>query len=219
MRLDRNLGERRVAVRTNVNIGCGMTPTPGWKNFDNSPSLRLAAYPKLAGVLHRLGLINARQMDYIRFCQQTSISWADATSRIPVPDGTADIVYTSHVVGYFDHRQVRYFFSEARRALKKGGKIRLALPSSEENITLADHDEGRFTPAKEGWRTHLRRHWVGSGSHKWVYGSALISTLLTESGFDEVTLVPAGETTLSDPGALNLREREGYSVYLEATAV
>ena len=35
-----------------VNVGCGRTPTPGWLNFDNSPSVRLAHLP--------LGLVLSR---------------------------------------------------------------------------------------------------------------------------------------------------------------
>ncbi|HEY6786858.1 MAG TPA: hypothetical protein VI365_06065 [Trebonia sp.] len=27
-----------------VNVGCGATPTPGWVNFDNSMSIRMARY-------------------------------------------------------------------------------------------------------------------------------------------------------------------------------
>ena len=31
-----------------LNIGCGMAPTPGWLNYDNSPSVWLARWPVLA---------------------------------------------------------------------------------------------------------------------------------------------------------------------------
>ncbi len=59
-----------------VNIGCGRTTTTGYKNLDNSLSLRLAKVPFLAGLLKRLRLIKKPQYDYIEFAQLTTWSLA-----------------------------------------------------------------------------------------------------------------------------------------------
>ena len=36
-----------------INVGCGMTPTPGWTNYDNSLSVKLARRPILASFATR----------------------------------------------------------------------------------------------------------------------------------------------------------------------
>jgi hypothetical protein len=40
-----------------LNVGCGLSPTPGWLNFDNSPSVRVAGWPVLSSVLAGLGFL------------------------------------------------------------------------------------------------------------------------------------------------------------------
>jgi len=44
-----------------VNIGCGPNPIPGWVNFDNSLSVRLAAFPVVVPLLNRLGFLGEGQ--------------------------------------------------------------------------------------------------------------------------------------------------------------
>ena len=60
-----------------ANVGCGMTPTRGWRNFDNSFSLRLARHGALASLAGRLGLVSGEQRQFIEFCRRERIEWAD----------------------------------------------------------------------------------------------------------------------------------------------
>jgi hypothetical protein len=41
-----------------VNVGCGTAPTPGWTNFDNSLSVRIARFPTLSVALRGLRLLS-----------------------------------------------------------------------------------------------------------------------------------------------------------------
>lgn len=51
--------------------------------------------------------------------------------------------------------------------------------------------------------------------HKWMYdGKSMKEYIETHSSFDDIVL-PAGETTIKGKMGINLREREGESVYLE----
>jgi hypothetical protein len=53
-------------------------------------------------------------------------------------------------------------------------------------------------------------------SDRWMYDAASLMRLLERHGFRDAKELPPGETTIPDPGALNLREREEESVYVEA---
>ena len=51
-------------VRMRINVGCGSTPTPGWENFDNSPSVLLARVPHAGRLLFAAHIIGERQRDH-----------------------------------------------------------------------------------------------------------------------------------------------------------
>ena len=63
----------------------------------------------------------------------------------------------------------------------------------------------------------LRDAFNGPRHHLWLYDEASLSSLLTRHGFHNATALPAGSTTLKQPGALNLWERMAESIYVEAT--
>ena len=52
--------------------------------------------------------------------------------------------------------------------------------------------------------------------HLWMYDEISILKLISKVGFLSPIILKAGETTISDPGALKLNEREDQSLYIEA---
>jgi hypothetical protein len=63
----------------------------------------------------------------------------------------------------------------------------------------------------------LRIGIVGLRNHAWMYDVEALKRVLTEHGFRGATAMEPGKTTISQPGALDLRERESESIYVEAT--
>src|SRR5262245_39079348 len=117
-----------------INVGCGMTPTKGCLNFDNSFSLWLSTFPRLSHALHKAKFLNQPQMNYIQFCRENQIAWADVTKRIPVSDDSTEVLYSSHMLEHLDRHEVIQFLNEAKRVLVSGGRIRLAVPDLEKHI-------------------------------------------------------------------------------------
>ena len=91
------------------NIGCGQTPTQGWLNFDNSLSLRLSAFPLIVRILDKLGFLDWRQKAFIQFASNNDIMYADATKKIPLPDKSVEILYTSHMAEHLDRAEIKAF--------------------------------------------------------------------------------------------------------------
>jgi len=211
-----------------VNVGCGMSPTEGWINFDNSFSIKLATFPVLASCLYRAGLIGQAQMAYIRFCQEHTIRWADATRHLPLADASAEVLYSSHMLEHLDRREAAGFLSEARRVLAPGGIIRVAVPDIEKfvDMYLRSKDADAFVES-----THLSTHrprrlaeklrvlFVGLRHHQWMYDGASLCKLLSGSGFQRAQVCEVGSSHIPNPSPLNLREREEESVYVEAVRV
>jgi SAM-dependent methyltransferase len=210
---------------TRINVGCGSSPTQEWLNFDGSPSVRLASRPLLTRLFHSLGLLTEENRRFIAFCRGADIRWANA-ARLPVPSGSADVLYSSHMLEHLDQREAMQFLAEARRVLREGGIIRLAVPDLRRMITdyETDGDADRLVSRSKLAHTRpqtilqkLRWLFVADRSHhRWMYDAESLSLLLAKAGFTHVLVQPAGTTAITNPGDLNLREREDESLYVEA---
>ena len=210
---------------TRVNFGCGQTPTPGWQNFDNSISVRIAALPRPAlAVLLRCG-VSQNQAAMIESSRRSDVRYADAGRRIPLPDASVSVLYSSHMLEHLERSTARHFLGEVRRVLRPGGILRLAVP----NLRLfvedyqATGDGDRFIARTEltkqrrdDLRGKLRYLIAGERHHQWLYDDRSLTKLLLDEGFRDPTVVEPGQTRIPDPGELNLREREDESLYVEA---
>ncbi|MDP4795642.1 MAG: methyltransferase domain-containing protein [Rhodospirillales bacterium] len=208
-----------------VNIGCGMTPTQGWLNFDNSLSVRLAACPVLVRLLGLMRLLGDEQRGYISFCRKHDIAWSDATRHVPLKDASAEVVYSSHVLEHLDRNGAKAFLCEIRRLLVPGGRVRIAVPDLQ--IMIDDYnshgDADRLIadtllaqPQARSWGARIKAMIIGPRHHLWMYDGKSLANLLSRSGFDDVRIMASGETGIANPGELDLNERAAESVYVEA---
>jgi hypothetical protein len=114
---------------------------------------------------------------------------------------------------------------EARRILKKGGIIRLAVPDIKKYIEsynqIKDADsfvESTYmcVASPRSLAQRLSIALVGARHHQWMYDGTSLAKLLSKHRFSKVVVLEPGETTIPDAPSLNLREREEESVYVEA---
>jgi len=207
-----------------VNVGCGATPTPGYVNFDNSLTVRLARWPAATAALHRLHILRDEQIAFARRARADGIRWANAL-RLPLADESCEVVYTSHMFEHLPREAAARFLSEARRVLAKGGWIRIVVPDLEGMVTRYVHDRDAdqlvestllSDPSERNLRGRVRQLVVGDRHHAWMYDARSLVSLLGRAGFVDASAVPPGTTRMPDPGQLELREREGESVFVEA---
>lgn len=207
-----------------VNVGCGATPTPGWINLDSSWTVRLARSRRAFVFLGRLGLIGPEQQAFARVVRERDIRWSDAR-RLPFEESTVHVVYTSHMVEHLTREELSAFLAEAKRVLLPAGVLRIAIPDLALLVRryCEEGDADRFVSSTllaqqrpRGLRARLRAGVVGARHHAWMYDGPSLVKVLGGAGFQSATIVPAGTTTIPDPGALSLRERQDESVYVEA---
>lgn len=208
-----------------VNLGCGTSPIPGFLNFDNSLSVKLASHFLLSKILFKFGLLDSSQMSFIKFCKVNDIKWADATTCIPLSSNSVSVLYSSHMLEHLDKHEAKLFLSEATRVLCPGGLIRLALPDLSK---LIDHynvhkDANKFLdltllchPNPKGFFEKIRTVILGNRHHLWMYDGRSLADLLMMNGFVDAQIMPSGQTNIKDYGFLDLNEREDESVYVEA---
>lgn len=208
-----------------INVGCGQTPTRGWENFDNSLSLRLAKIPFLPTLLHKARILESSQYQFIDFARSNSIEVCDVTKRLPPSDGSVDVLYSSHMLEHLDREEASLFLKEARRVLRSGGIIRLAVPDLNKHVQqyIASENADAFIakthlcqPRPRTIAQRLRILFAGTRHHQWMYDGVSLCRLLLAHGFVNAEVMQAGETKIPAPEPLDLRERLSESVYVEA---
>jgi hypothetical protein len=208
-----------------VNVGCGLSPTPGWLNFDNSLSVRVARWPVVPALLARTGLLAENSAVLTEMARCGNVRFANAAVRIPCADGSVTAVYSSHMIEHLDRGEARAFLAEVRRVLTPGGVVRIAAPDlsllAREYGAAGDADKfvagthmGLNRPA--GLRGWVRWTMVGPRHHLWMYDGESLTRLLRQTGFTEAAVMPPGSTMIAEPGELDLSERAAESVYVEA---
>ena len=208
-----------------INIGCGQTPIKGWHNYDNSLSIRLAKKPLLAFILEKSGFLSGPQQHFISFAMKENILWANATKRIPEKNASVDVLYSCHMIERIEKEGVENFFQEARRILKSGGIIRIAVPDIKYHVDnyLRDGDADEFIEAslltRKSPKTIIEKIKyliIGDRNHQWMYDGNSLCQLLLSAGFQEPKVMEAGSTNIIEPGTLDLKERSPESVFVEA---
>lgn len=208
-----------------VNVGCGQTPTEGWRNFDNSLSLRLAKIPLLPALLHKARILEAPQYQFIQFARSNRIEYGDVAKGLPLSDGSVDVIYSSHMLEHLDRDEASVFLKEARRVLRPGGIIRLAVPDIQKHVRqyIESEDADAFiagtflcNPRPRTIVQRLRILLVGTRHHQWMYDGGSLCRLLLAHGFVKAEVMRPGETKVRAPEPLDLQERFSESVYAEA---
>jgi len=208
-----------------VNIGCGRTPTKGWRNLDNSYSVRLVRIPILPGLLLKAGILLPDQYDYLQFVRVQNIEYGDIIKGLPLADSSVEAIYSSHVLEHLDKREVELYLREALRILCPGGILRLVVPDLSMIINKynKNSDADAFItelylsqPRPRSFPQRLRAAIVGSRIHQWAYDSKSLSGVLLRNGFIDPQVLKPGETGISHPGELDLFERADVSLYVEA---
>lgn len=207
-----------------INVGCGMRPTQGALNCDNSFSVYLSRHRALLWLFRSFRLLSKENLDCAQFARQNGIVHRNCT-RLKIADNCADVVYASHMMEHLSRPEARRFLAEARRVLKPDGILRLVLPDMRLLVEayLGDHDCDQFVErtllANEsdgtfGW--HVRLLLFGYRGHRWMYDVPSAIALLAENGFTDIHALNAGETIIPEPGHLDLSERAEESLYIEA---
>tara|TARA_B100000686_G_C16631529_1_gene884944 strand:- start:4 stop:657 length:654 start_codon:yes stop_codon:yes gene_type:complete len=208
-----------------INIGCGQTPTQGWRNFDNSFSLRLSRIPMLANFLLKLRLLDIHQYEFIQYARESSIEYGDAIKGLPVQDESAEAIYSSHMLEHLDRYQADLFLKDVFRVLQSGGIIRICVPDI--NIYVDRYNKSNDADAfikstlltvspPRSFVQRLKSIVVGPRHHQWMYDGNSLCNLLNKHGFVKTEIMPAGHTKISNYEPLNLTEKRSKSVYVEA---
>jgi|SRR5579875_280577 len=199
-----------------VNLGSGLYVAPGWINIDGSLKALLAKCP--APLLRRsYSLITAPAVasaqQFVALLKNNLFIHHDLKYGIPLPDRSADFIYSSHMLHHLYYDQAVALLKEAKRVLKPGGTIRIAVPDLEYIISLYQRGQRQaalgyfFYPSVPRGELSTRRY---------QYDFVLLRNLLLATGFEAPRRCAFATGTVPDLSQLDRLPEE--TLYVEAQA-
>ena len=211
--------KRRISVPAGipdvrVNLGCGLAVAKGWINIDGSLNALVASMPcRFQKFMYRL--TGARQYytekEYCRLLSEHLFIHHDLETGIPLNDGVANYIYSSHFFEHLYRKDAINLFKECHRVLKNGGILRISVPDLEYAISL--YEVGRKDEMLQNYffvedeDNHYSRH-------KYMYDFEMINLLLSEIGFRNITRCKYQSGRVPDVSILDNRPEE--SLFVEA---
>ena len=208
-----------------VNIGCGQTPTAGYRNLDNSLGISLSKIPLLPEVLNYIKIIDDSQFKNIDFIRKHNIEHSDCVKGLPFDEESVEVLYTSHMLEHLDRTEAEKFLKGAFRVLCHGGIIRIVVPDIKKMVSIYNEcgDADAFieatslcTSRPRSFAQRVRLLLVGTRHHQWMYDSNSLCRLLGDHGFVEIEVMQAGQSKIIGEKP-DLLERSSQSIYVEAT--
>jgi len=198
-----------------VNLGCGLAVTSGWVNIDGSLNALVSTLPQ---ILHRLAyrLTGANryysEREYCRLLQDHYFIHHDLAHSIPLVDGVADFVYSSHFLEHLFRQDGKKLLRESFRALKPGGTVRIAVPDLAIAMSLYS--------AGEKEKMLLDNFFVEDDDsyyarHKYMYDFEMLEDALKNAGFHNIRRCEFCQGQTPDLDILDNRPHE--SLFVEAT--
>lgn len=119
---------RRETGNVKLNLGCGHITPAGWTNVDYFIGARLMNNP--------LGRLASRLFRPTRISWSPNIYIHDLRRPLPWPDGSTDVVYSSHSLEHLELAHGRQLLRECHRILGPGGILRIVVPDLEHFVDL-----------------------------------------------------------------------------------
>ena len=116
--------------------------------------------------------------------------WLDLRNGLPFPPGSVDGIYASHVLEHFYYKEVTRILGECDRVLKRGGGLRILVPSVEMAIEayLRGHKSwfSNFPTKFDSLGGRFMNFLFCDGQHRLAFDLSFAEELLKETGFSRV---------------------------------
>jgi prepilin-type processing-associated H-X9-DG protein len=126
--------------------------------------------------------------------------WLDLKNGIPFASETVDGIYASHVLEHFYYTEVAKIFRESYRVLKRGGGIRMIVPSLEGAITAYLNGNrswfSEFPTKFDSLGGRFANFLFCDGQHRLAFDFSFAEELMRQAGFSLIVRMNYGESKL-----------------------
>lgn len=118
--------------------------------------------------------------------------WLDVRRRLPFPDASAAVIYTSHMLEHLFPGDALALLREMRRVLSPRGVARVAVPDIEHALRIARGEAQCVWPRSfADPQAQAVNYLFCDGQHKYAYNFALLADFAAQAGFHDVRHVSA----------------------------
>jgi predicted SAM-dependent methyltransferase len=146
----------------------------------------------------------------------------DLTYGLPIPDESAELIYSEHLIEHFPLDTNLRLFTECHRVLRPGGRMRIATPDLAELV--ADY---RTNWRQHDWVNWDEYRWIDSGTrmvnvalrewgHLYLWDFEELADRLASAGFADIRRFSLGES--DEPALRSLETRSDSKLIVEAIA-
>jgi predicted SAM-dependent methyltransferase len=197
-----------------INLGSALNVAPLWIHIDGSFSAFIAGWPKfLHAFFYRFsGQNQYSSFDvYHRLLKEHAFVHHNLEYGIPLTDDSAHCVYSSHFLEHLTKSDGEHLIAESYRVLKKGGRLRLAVPDLTYAVSLyAKGDKERML--EDYFFVNHRNSYFAR--HKYMYDFDLLKKLLERNGFENIVRCSYQQGETPDLEVLDNRPEE--TLFVEA---
>ena len=179
-----------------VQYGCGWSAPKEWRNFDCSPTLRFERLPIIG---------NLYTKNKSRFPE--NVEYGDIVKGLPVPPGSCNAVYCSHVLEHLSLNDFRVALRNTIEILRPNGIYRFVLPDLEylaKRYIDNTSNEAALEFMRETFLGHTSRarnlkglifNWLRNSAHLWMWDYKSIQVELKNAGFHDVRRASFGDSS------------------------
>lgn len=203
-----------------LNIGCGLDNINTWLGIDGGIYLFYAFFPKtIIKIVYNM-TNNSQNYTFDELYEKIKVSKIihfDVNYGLPFKDESIPNIFTSHFLEHLSYADSINLLTEAYRVLKPSGRIRICVPSLEEEVSKIEFAVGSY---KKGDDEKIMPY-VTSGNygfvneyscHRYMYNYSSLQKLLKACGYRVIELTQIGIGKLIDIQYLDTRE----GLYIEA---
>jgi predicted SAM-dependent methyltransferase len=168
----------------NYHIGCSYTIGKSWVNIDSSP---FAFFDQIF-FLRQIFNFNKKKFP-------KGIVYGDIVKKPLCEEGTADNIYCSHTLEHVSYEDGKQMIKNMFVMLKKGGILRIIVPSLEARIQryMRTSNANEFMKSLNAFHENENqslftklRFLFGNSRHRWMYDKKSLSSLLLSVGFNNI---------------------------------
>lgn len=178
-----------------INLGCGFDNPAHWLGLDGGASLwMMQKSPRFLLRRFYKNFKMADVMDFDTYYQKVKtvrFIHHDIRFGLPFRDESVPHVFSSHFLEHLEREEARKLLKDCYRVMKKGGIIRIVVPSLDEaadslRLAYENYKLGN-TESIQKFVTDRNPGFLDRFSgHKWMYNFTELKNMMEEAGFREV---------------------------------
>ncbi|NEO32994.1 MAG: methyltransferase domain-containing protein [Symploca sp. SIO3C6] len=208
-----------------LNIGSGLVSPDGWKNIDNSPTLKISKIPLIGQLL--ISVVGGPPWP-------KSVNNGDIVKGLKISKGSCENIFASHVLEHLSLSDFHLAMSNIYSYLKPGGIFRAIVPDLEQYIDNYINHRSDSTLSAKAAHEFIETSWLGhpgkrssiyyrlqeafsNSRHQWMWDEPSLKNAFAQHGFKNIRRCNYGDWSDARFSAVDQESRYLNAISIEGT--